>query len=187
MKYCSICAAPLEVRIPDDDDRPRHCCTGCGAVHYLNPKVIVGCIPIWEEKILMCKRGIEPRLGYWTLPGGFMELNETTDEGAARETWEETRAKVDIQHLHGVYNIPHINQVYFFYLAKMRTPDFEITPESTEIKLVTKDEIPWEHLAFGVVEKALRQYLDGKNETVSTPYFHTHMESSKPSPNTPSQ
>jgi len=120
----------------------------------------------------MCKRGIEPRKSYWTLPGGFMELNETTEQGAVRETWEEARARVEIERLHGVYNIPRINQVYFFYLARMLSPEFETTFESTEIKFCTKDEIPWGDLAFKVVDLALRQYVDGKEE-VSTPYFHS--------------
>jgi len=105
-----------------------------------------------------------------------MEMNETTEQGAVRETWEEARAKVDIQHLHGVYNIPTINQVYFFYLAKLRTPDFETTLESTEIKLVEKEDIPWDNLAFRVVEVALKQYLNGESDAVSAPYFHTEID-----------
>lgn len=122
----------------------------------------------------MCKRGIEPRANYWTLPGGFMEINETTEQGAIRETWEEARAKVEIVKLHGVYNIPRINQVYFFYLAKMLSPDFETTFESTEIKFCTKDEIPWDDLAFKVVDLALRQYISGEGE-IQAPYFHSEI------------
>ncbi len=109
---------------------------------------------------MICRRGIEPQHGYWTIPGGFMEINETTEEGAIRETWEETRAKVEIDRLHGVYNMPEIDQVYFVYLANMLTPDFEHTPESTEIRLVKPSEIPWDEIAFRVLEKALRQYVE---------------------------
>lgn len=172
MKYCSNCGAQLDYRVPEFDDRERHCCSSCDHIHYINPKVIVGCLPIWEDKILMCKRGIEPRRGFWTLPGGFMEVDETTEQGAIRETWEEARSRVEITHLHGVYNIPRINQVYFFYIAKMLSPDFETTLESTEIKLCGKDEIPWEHLAFKVVDLALKQYVHGA-KGIGTPYFHS--------------
>ena len=174
MKYCSNCASPLEYRVPEYDDRERHCCPSCGHIHYINPKVIVGCLPIWEDKILMCKRGIEPRKGYWTLPGGFMEVDETTEQGALRETWEEARVQADIVKLHGIYNIPHINQVYFFYLANMLSPDFETTFESTEIKLYDKTEIPWDQLAFKVVELALKQYMSGDGE-IQSPYFHSEI------------
>lgn len=148
------------MEVPEDDDRERHCCHGCDTIHYENPKIIVACIPRWEDKIMLCKRGIEPRLGYWTIPGGFMELAETTEQGAARETFEETRAVVDIAALHGVYNIPFVNQVYLVYLADMRSPDFEITPESTEIKLLNPKDIPWDDLAFKAIAKSLRQYVD---------------------------
>ena len=119
----------------------------------------------------MCRRGIEPRRGYWTLPAGFMELGETTEEGAVRETWEETRAQVDIKHLHGVYNIPEISQVYMIYLAQMRSPDFEVTPESTEIKLCLPNEIPWSDIAFWVMKMALEQYL-GDDQPDYKQVFH---------------
>ena len=109
---------------------------------------------------MLCKRGIEPRKDYWTLPGGFMELGETTEQGAVRETWEETRAQVEIANLHGIYNIPQINQVYFIYKARMLSPDFELTLESTEIKLLGPNEIPWDEIAFTVMKKALQQYVN---------------------------
>lgn len=160
MNYCGNCGHSISLQIPDGDDRERHCCNSCGSIHYFNPRIIVACLPIWKNRIMLCKRGIEPRLGYWTLPGGFMELGETTEQGAARETWEETRAEVDIQHLHGIYNMPQINQVYFVYKANMKSPDFELTPESTEIKLVAPEDIPWDLLAFKVMHKALKQYVN---------------------------
>ncbi len=122
----------------------------------------MGCLPIWEDKILLCKRGIEPRLGFWTLPAGFMELGETTEQGAIRETWEESRAEVDIERLHGIYNIPHIDQVYFIYLAKMRSPNFEVTPESSKIELLGIEDIPWDNLAFRVMSEALQHYIEDK-------------------------
>ena len=109
---------------------------------------------------MLCRRGIEPRRGYWTLPGGFMEMDETTQEGALRETREETRAKVEIERLHGIYNMPQINQVYFIYLAKMKSPHFETTAESTEIELVEPQNIPWDRLAFRVMRRSLEQYVN---------------------------
>jgi len=160
MNFCSNCGHSISVLIPEDDNRERYCCGNCGAIHYVNPRIIVGTLPVWEDKLMICKRGIEPRVGLWTLPAGFMELGETTEEGAIRETWEETRAQVDIQHLHGVYNIPQIDQVYFIYLAQMRSPKFELTPESTQIELIDKVDIPWDKIAFPVIKQALTQYVE---------------------------
>lgn len=175
MNFCSNCGHAITVLVPQGDNRERHCCGNCGSIHYLNPRIIVGCLPIWEDKILLCKRGIEPRKDLWTLPAGFMELGETTEEGALRETWEETRANVQIERLHGIYNIPQIDQVYFMYLAQMRSPDFQTTPESTEIKLMHPDEIPWEDLAFKVIKKTLRQYVED-HETDYGDIFHSNIE-----------
>jgi len=119
-------------------------------IHYQNPKIVTGCIPEWEEKILLCKRGIEPRLGLWTLPAGFMENNETTAQGAARETHEETQAIVEIDSLYALFNIPHINQVYLMFRARMNDLNFGPTTESLEVELFTEQEIPWQELAFPV-------------------------------------
>jgi len=160
VNFCGNCGHPVTIKIPEGDDRDRHCCDSCGYIHYYNPKIIVTCIPRWEDKILLCKRGIEPRLGYWTIPGGFMEVKETTEEGAIRETWEECRARVDISRLHGIYNVPHINQVYFVYLADMTSPEFETTLESTELRLATLNDIPWDDIAFKVIGEALKQYVN---------------------------
>src|SRR5450756_2734346 len=112
MKYCSLCGARVELQIPPDDNRARHVCTGCGEVHYQNPKLIVGAIPEWQGKILLCRRAIEPRHGLWTLPAGFMEIHETTAQAAARETAEEAHARVEIVALYALYNLPHISQVH---------------------------------------------------------------------------
>ena len=172
MNFCSHCGQPTSLIVPPDDNRERYYCPACGSIHYINPKVIVGCLPVWENKIMLCKRGIEPQLGYWTLPGGFLEMDETTEQGAVRETWEETGARVDIERLLGVYNMPQINQIYFIYLANMRSADFELTPESTEIRLVEPKDIPWHQMAFKVMSLALRQYVDGEPEN-NPAIFHS--------------
>ena len=112
MKYCSQCGELLSRKIPVDDDRLRYVCDACDFIHYQNPKIVTGCIPVWEDKILLCKRAIEPRHGYWTLPAGFMELGETTSEAALRETLEEANARVELQGLYALMNLPHVNQVY---------------------------------------------------------------------------
>jgi len=170
MNYCGNCGHSITIQVPDGDDRERHCCNSCGSIHYFNPRIIVACLPVWEGKIMLCRRGIEPRKGYWTLPGGFMELNETTEDGAIRETWEETKAEVEIERLQGIYNMPQINQVYFVYLAKMKSAHYEITPESTEIELVDPKDIPWDKLAFRVMKKVLEQFVN--EETPGNPEIH---------------
>ena len=159
MNYCTHCGGPLKEEVPDGDDRPRHCCRVCGMIHYRNPKMVVGCIPEWENRILLCLRGIEPRAGLWTLPAGFLENNETVSEGARREVMEETRATVLDLKPYGLYNIPHISQIYFFFRTQLENNSFEPTHESREVRLFTEEEIPWEQLAFPVVEKSLKRYL----------------------------
>ncbi|MCW8836355.1 MAG: NUDIX hydrolase [Rhodospirillales bacterium] len=152
--------------VPDGDDRERLTCPDCGFIHYENPKVIVGAVCEWEGKVLLCKRAIEPRSGYWTMPAGYMELNETAAEGAAREVWEEARAKVEIIDLLGVYDIPRISQVYLVYRAVMSTPDFAPGPESEEVGLFDWDAIPWDNLAFPSVVWSLEHYRDLKGQDV---------------------
>ena len=125
MKYCSLCGAPVELRIPPDDNRMRHVCTSCGEVHYQNPKLIVGAIPEWEDKVLLCRRAIEPRHGLWTLPAGFMENGETTAEAAARETLEEANARIAIGDLYSMYSLPFINQVHILFRAKLLETVYE--------------------------------------------------------------
>jgi len=159
MNYCSECAAPVELRIPEGDNLPRHICGSCKTIHYINPKVVVGCIPEWEDKILLCRRAIEPRLGLWTLPAGFMENFETTMEGAARETLEEALATVDISALYTLINLPQINQVYVMFRGSMRTPDYGPGEESLEVELCDEQDIPWDKMAFPVVEQTLRLYF----------------------------
>ena len=160
MKFCNRCAGALSEEIPEGDNRIRYVCQQCGHIYYRNPKVIVGCIPVWEEKILLCKRNIEPRLGLWTIPAGFLELGETMPEGAKRETFEESMAEVEITDHFGIYDIPHIGQIYSIYLARMLSNKFSTTPESSEVSLFHPADIPWDQIAFEVIQTTLREYLD---------------------------
>lgn len=158
MKYCTNCAGPLRFEIPVGEDRTRAICSQCGVVHYANPKIVAGCLALWEQQILMCRRAIEPRFGYWTLPCGYMEEGETVEEAASRETLEETLAQVRIERLFSLISLPEISQVYLVFLAHLREPRFAPTLESTEVRLMRPDEIPWEALAFPAVEYVLRAY-----------------------------
>ena len=159
MKFCSQCGNSVSTRIPEGDSYERHVCDDCGVIHYQNPKIIVGCLPVYGDQVLLCKRAIEPRLGYWTLPAGFMENGETTQQGALRETWEEAEAKPVIDDLYTLFNLPHISQVYMFYLARLSEPTFAAGDESLEVKLFNEDEIPWDNLAFPVVNETLKYYF----------------------------
>jgi ADP-ribose pyrophosphatase YjhB (NUDIX family) len=159
MNFCSNCGSRVVLKVPQGDHVPRHVCDNCGTIHYLNPKIVVGCVPVYEDRILICKRGIEPRLGFWTICGGFMENGETLEEGAAREAHEEAQVDVEIGSLLVIANIRHANQIHVFFRARMRTGHFGVTPESLEVKLVTEDEIPWGELAFPSTEFALRSFV----------------------------
>ena len=162
MKFCTECGTRVEMRIPDGDDRERAVCPACGHIHYVNPRVIVGCLPVYEDKVLLCKRAIEPRYGYWTLPAGFMENGETTAEGAARETWEEARGNVTDLELYRVFDVPYISQVYMFYRCNLVDGEFGVGPESLETDLYTEDQIPWDEIAFPVVKQSLKAYFDDR-------------------------
>jgi len=164
MNFCSECGHPVRVGIPDDDNRPRHICDNCHTIHYQNPKIVAGTVPVYQDKVLLCKRAIEPRVGYWTLPAGFMENEETTADAAARETWEEAQAQVDIRHLYMLIDTTAISQVYMMFLADMPEPVFGAGPESLEVELFSEDEIPWDELAFPTIEKTLRQYFSDRRE-----------------------
>ncbi|MGH8705309.1 MAG: NUDIX hydrolase [Burkholderiales bacterium] len=159
MNYCSQCGQRVELRVPDGDHVPRHVCSACGAVHYRNPKVIVGCIPEWEERILMCKRAIEPRLGLWTFPAGFLELGETSGEGAAREAREEAQAEVEPGELFVVINVPYVSQVYLIHRARLKAPRFGPTVESSEVVLMREDEVPWDRIAFPTIWHGLKFFF----------------------------
>jgi ADP-ribose pyrophosphatase YjhB (NUDIX family) len=162
MKFCTLCGQHLSLRIPEADDRERHVCDGCGHVHYQNPRVIVCALPCHEDKMLLCRRAIEPRYGLWTLPGGFMELGESTIDAARRETLEEAGARIDILDLYALYHIPHIGQVHMVYRARLRDLDFAAGTESLEVRLFDESEIPWQDLAFLAVSDSLRNYFRDK-------------------------
>jgi ADP-ribose pyrophosphatase YjhB (NUDIX family) len=159
MKFCSNCGKPVEQRIPAGDDRLRHICDACDIIHYSNPRVIVGCLVEHDNKVLLCKRAIEPRANYWTLPAGFMENGETTLQGASRETWEEARAAVYDPQFNRLFDVPGINQVYMFYRAQLTDGAFGVGPESTEVALFDEADIPWREIAFPVVYHTLREYF----------------------------
>ena len=162
MKFCSECGKTVTWRIPSGEDRKRHVCNSCDTIHYQNPRVITGCLPIYQDKILLCKRAIEPRLGLWTSPAGFLENGETSEEGAIRESWEEARTNLRINHLYTLFNLPHVNQLYFFYHATMTDMKFSAGPESLTVALFRENEIPWDSLAFAVVERTLQYYFNDK-------------------------
>jgi ADP-ribose pyrophosphatase YjhB (NUDIX family) len=144
--------------VPEHDDRERLTCPDCGYIAYENPKIVVGSVATWGEKILLCKRRIHPRAGFWTLPAGFLELNESTEEGAKREAWEEARAKIEIDALLGVYNIIRLSQVQMMYRARLIVPEIDAGPESLEVGLFDWSEIPWDNLAFPSVHWALAEF-----------------------------
>ncbi len=162
MNYCSQCGAALIHSIPEGDNRHRHSCPACGTIHYENPKLVVGCIPEWEDKVLLCKRAIEPRHGFWTLPAGFMENGESTWEGAVRETLEEAGARVEILHLYSLINLPDISQVYLMFRARLLDLNFIAGEESLEVKLFSEAEIPWNDLAFSTIRASLQRYFDDR-------------------------
>ena len=159
MKFCSHCGAPVNLRIPPGDNLPRFICDQCRTIHYQNPKLVVGCIPEWDDRVLLCRRAIEPRYGLWTLPAGFMENGETTLEAAARETREEANAAVEIGSLFSLYNLPHINQVYLIFRSRLLALEHQPGAESLETALFEEARIPWEELAFPVVRFTLEHYF----------------------------
>ena len=166
MNYCSLCGAQVVQRIPPDDNRLRYVCDTCDAIHYQNPKIVAGCIPVWEDKVLLCKRAIDPRYGYWTLPAGFMELGETSQAAALRETLEEANARVEILNLFAVFNLPHVSQVYMMFNSNLMDLNFSAGAESQEVALFSQDDIPWEELAFSTIRYSLELFFeDQKNQS----------------------
>lgn len=159
MKFCSECGAGVSSKIPPGDNLPRFVCEICQVIHYINPKIVAGCIPEWEDKILLCRRAIEPRLGYWTFPAGFMEIGESTEQAAIRETMEEAQAEVEITSLYAVLSLPRISQVHMIFRGTMNRPEFRAGTESLDVQLFTLGEIPWEDLAFPVIREALERYV----------------------------
>jgi len=160
VKFCSVCgSADLELRIPEGDTLPRFVCNNCGTIHYQNPKIVVGCLPEWEDRVLLCKRAIEPRYGLWTLPAGFLENGETLANGALRETLEEAHARVHLGELYTVISLPQINQVYMMFRSRLVDLAFGPGAESLEVRLFDESEIPWESLAFRTIARTLRNYF----------------------------
>lgn len=164
MKFCSHCSATVVLRIPEGDTLPRFICSTCHTIHYQNPKMIVGCIPEWKDKILLCRRAIAPKQGKWTVPAGFMENHETLAHAAARETLEEANARVEIGDLYAVYNLPHISQVYLLFQARLLDMDFSPGIESLEVRLFDEHEIPWNDIAFRVIHDPLKRYLEERRQ-----------------------
>lgn len=163
IKFCRNCGAAVVYRIPDDGDtRERAVCPACDTIHYENPLNVVGTVPHWGDKVLLCKRNIEPRWGKWTLPAGFMELGETTEEGAARETVEEAGARIEMEGLITVMSVPRVGQVHLFYRARLLSDKFDPGHETIEARLFSQDEIPWEEIAFRTVKETLEFYFEDR-------------------------
>lgn len=163
-KHCKACGSPVAYVTPADDNRERATCTVCHAVHYENPLNVVGTLPVWQDKVLLCRRNIEPRHGFWTLPAGFMELGETTEEGAIRETTEEAGARVELQGLYTLLNVARVGQLHLFYRARLLDTDFAPGPESIEAQLFAEAEIPWDELAFRTVRETLKRYFEDRRQ-----------------------
>ncbi len=164
MKFCSECgSANVGLRTPEGDTHERSVCADCGTIHYQNPRVVVGTLPVWGDKVLLCKRAIEPRLGSWTLPAGFLENGETVEQGALRETLEEANARVRLGKLYTMISLLHVHQVYMMFHAELSDLDFGPGPESLEVRLFDEAEIPWDTLAFRTITRTLRCFfLDRK-------------------------
>lgn len=170
MNFCSACGEKVSLQIPQGDNRHRYVCDSCQTIHYENPKIVTGCIPEWRDKILLCKRAIEPRYGLWTLPAGFMENSETNMQGAARETAEEANARVENMSLFTVFSIAHINQVYTMYRGDLVDGEASPGEESLETALLTQSQIPWQQIAFPVVAETLKRYY----QDLAEGEFQTH-------------
>ncbi|CAM3584531.1 NUDIX hydrolase [Parendozoicomonas haliclonae] len=162
MKFCSLCGSELTLGIPEGDDRERHICDSCETIHYQNPKIVAGTLPIVGDKVLLCRRAIEPRKGFWTLPAGFMENEESVKEAARRETWEEACARTCQEELYTIISIPYISQVYMMYRAELSEPGFAAGPESLEVRLFSEEEIPWKELAFRTVSRTLELFFQDR-------------------------
>jgi len=163
LKFCSSCGSnDIEHKIPQGDNRLRHCCLNCDTIFYENPKIVAGCIAQWQDRILLCKRAIEPRYGAWTLPAGFMENHETIQQAAARETFEEATARASNLELFAIYNLPHISQVYMMFTADIEDGKAQSGIESLETQFVEEHQIPWDDLAFPIINETLELYFDDR-------------------------
>jgi len=162
MNYCNQCGGPVALRVPPGDHLPRHVCERCGVIHYVNPRLIVGCVPELDGRILLCRRAIEPRRGYWTVPAGFMENGETLQQAAARESQEEALAEVEIGSLLAIVHVLHAQQVHVFFRARLLRASFGAGTESLEVQLLAPEQIPWADIAFPSTEFTLRRYLEDR-------------------------
>jgi ADP-ribose pyrophosphatase YjhB (NUDIX family) len=171
MNFCNQCGAKVEFRIPPGDQLPRYICDSCGTIHYQNPRLIVGCVPDYQGKILLCRRAIEPRRGFWTVPAGFMENGETLQQAAARETHEEALARVEVGSLLTVVHVLHAQQVHVFFRATLKEPEFGAGTESLEIMLVDPKDIPWSDIAFPSTDYTLKRYLEDRAAGRENHYF----------------
>ncbi|MFT6435847.1 MAG: ADP-ribose pyrophosphatase YjhB (NUDIX family) [Candidatus Azotimanducaceae bacterium] len=162
MNFCNQCGNAVSHRTPLGDNRPRYICDDCDHIHYQNPRIIAGCLPVHGDRVLLCKRAIEPRKGWWTLPAGFMENGETTAEGALRETREEANANAEIIEIYTMFSLPHISQVYMFFRAQLLDLDFSAGEESLEVALFAEHEIPWDEIAFPAITKTLEHYFEDR-------------------------
>ncbi len=163
MNFCSNCGQKISFGKVPDDELERFYCDSCNIVHYQNPKVIVGTLPRWENKILLCKRAIEPRKNLWTLPAGFLENGERIEDGAIRETTEEANAEIEIVQLFSIYSLPNVGQVYCVFLAHLVNLNFHPGHESLEVELFTKEEIPWDEIAFSAIKFTLDKFVKAKD------------------------
>lgn len=162
MKFCNQCGHPVSQRIPEGDNLPRYVCDQCQTIHYQNPNIVAGSIPASGNRILLCRRAIEPRYGLWTLPAGYMENNETVEQAALRESLEEANANVELEQLYAVFSLPHANQVYMMYRARLLDEDFSAGTESLEVRLFDEQEIPWDKLAFSTIYYTLKYYFEDR-------------------------
>lgn len=162
MNYCSNCGKSVVYKIPAGDNRERYLCEHCNTIHYQNPRIVTGCLPIWQDHVLLCKRAIAPRTGRWTLPAGFLENGETAQAGAIRETREEACADVTVSNLYTVFSLPHISQIYLFFLAELRDGKFAAGEETLEAVLFDEANVPWDALAFPVIEETLQHYFEDR-------------------------
>jgi ADP-ribose pyrophosphatase YjhB (NUDIX family) len=159
MHFCSNCGSTLTVKVPEGDDRLRYVCEACKTVHYQNPKMVVGCIPVSGDRVLLCRRAIEPRCGKWTIPAGYLENGETVADGAIRESYEEARARFRALAPYRLYNIRHVNQMYLIFLGSLADDVYAAGDESLEVALFKESEIPWPELAFKVIATSLSDYF----------------------------
>jgi ADP-ribose pyrophosphatase YjhB (NUDIX family) len=166
IQHCRVCGQPARYRVPADDNRERAVCSACGEIHYENPINVVGTVPVWDDQVLLCRRAIEPRHGFWTLPAGFLELGESTADGACRETVEEAGARIELLGLFTVLNVVRVGQVHLYYRARMLDTALDPGPETLEARLFREDEVPWDDLAFRTVRRTLEHFFEDRRRGV---------------------